>query len=155
MHCVPKDRVTKFLLEKVEKETKNFRHSTTRWLALTMLRPTQARPRSRKPTQRATVAGCCYNLLNLLLVVCRDWRPWDRASGLSGNLQPSEYQPVKCFWGDGRTKATQRSSRWVYSQKPLSENRLSCVSQTSPPPRASNSEFRTSENLHLYNSESR
>ena len=29
MHCVPKDRVTKFLLEKVEKKTKNFRHSTT------------------------------------------------------------------------------------------------------------------------------
>ena len=29
MHCVPKDRVTKFLLEKVEKKTKSFRHSTT------------------------------------------------------------------------------------------------------------------------------
>ena len=29
MHCVPTDRFTKFLLEKVEKKTKNFRHSTT------------------------------------------------------------------------------------------------------------------------------
>ena len=29
MHCVPTDRVTKFLLEKVEKKNKNFRHSTT------------------------------------------------------------------------------------------------------------------------------
>ena len=28
VHCVPKDRVTKFLLEKFEKKTKNFRHST-------------------------------------------------------------------------------------------------------------------------------
>ena len=29
MHCIPKDRVTKFLLEKAEKKTKNVRHSTT------------------------------------------------------------------------------------------------------------------------------